>query len=339
MGHDHIYERFAPQTPAGVADPVRGIREIMAGTGGADHTSITTVAANSELRNVDTFGVLMVTLHANSYDWRFVPEAGKTFTDSGTGTCHGSVADTTPPSAPANLTAAAAAWNQVNLGWTASTDDVGVTGYRIFRNGAHIATLSGTTFVDTTVQAQTTYDYYAVAVDGAGNTSGPSNTASVTTPSAPATLTFNPSDDTYVQSDTPTKNYGTSTQFVVDNSPVRNMLLKFTVSGVGTKTVTSAKLRLFCVDPSPYGGDFRRVADTTWQEGTVTWNTAPPADSTSLGILGKVVAGTWYEVDVKSLVTGDGTFSLKGISTNSDGAYYSSKEGANPPQLVITTSP
>ena len=144
VGHDHIYERFAPQTPTGVADPVRGIRQIMVGTGGADHTSITTIAANSEVRNADTFGVLMLTLHPTSYDWQFVPEAGKTFTNSGTGTCHGSAyADTTPPTAPANLTATAAAWNQVNLSWTASTDDVGVTGYQIFRNGTHIATTYG----------------------------------------------------------------------------------------------------------------------------------------------------------------------------------------------------
>ena len=87
-GHDHIYERFAPQTPSGTSDPTRGIVEITAGTGGANHTSITTVAANSLVRNTSTFGVLMLTLHPNSYDWQFVPEAGKTFTDSGTGNCH-----------------------------------------------------------------------------------------------------------------------------------------------------------------------------------------------------------------------------------------------------------
>lgn len=87
-GHDHIYERFAPQNPSGGADSTRGIREFVVGTGGANHTSIDSVAANSQVRNTSTFGVLRVTLHANSYDWKFVPEAGKTFTDSGTGTCH-----------------------------------------------------------------------------------------------------------------------------------------------------------------------------------------------------------------------------------------------------------
>jgi hypothetical protein len=90
-GHDHIYERFAPQAPDGTIDTARGIREFIVGSGGANHTSITTIAANSEVRNSNTYGVLKLTLHATSYDWQFVPEAGKTFTDSGTGTCHGNV--------------------------------------------------------------------------------------------------------------------------------------------------------------------------------------------------------------------------------------------------------
>ncbi len=87
-GHDHIYERFAPQNPNGSADSARGIREIIVGTGGANHTSIVSVAANSEVRNADTFGVLKLTLHPLSYNWQFVPVAGKTFTDSGSANCH-----------------------------------------------------------------------------------------------------------------------------------------------------------------------------------------------------------------------------------------------------------
>ena len=87
-GHDHIYERFAPQNPSAVADPVKGIREFIVGTGGANHTSIASIAANSEVRNVDTFGALKLTLHPTSYDWQFFPVAGKTFTDSGSNACH-----------------------------------------------------------------------------------------------------------------------------------------------------------------------------------------------------------------------------------------------------------
>ena len=87
-GHDHDYERFGPQTPSGVADAARGIREFIVGTGGASHYAVGTPIANSQVSNEDTFGVLKFTLHATSYDWQFVPIAGSTFTDSGTGTCH-----------------------------------------------------------------------------------------------------------------------------------------------------------------------------------------------------------------------------------------------------------
>ncbi len=87
-GHDHIYERFAPQNPSGGVDSTRGMREFIVGTGGANLTSIASVAANSQLRNTNTYGVLKLTLHASSFDWQFVHEAGKTFTDAGTGLCH-----------------------------------------------------------------------------------------------------------------------------------------------------------------------------------------------------------------------------------------------------------
>jgi len=88
-GHDHNYERFAPQDPGGKADPKHGIREFVVGSGGKNsHRAVGPAEPNSEVRNGDTFGVLKLTLHAKSYDWEFVPEAGKTFTDSGTGACH-----------------------------------------------------------------------------------------------------------------------------------------------------------------------------------------------------------------------------------------------------------
>jgi len=87
--HYGFYERFAPQTPTGVADPVGGIREFVAGTGGALVTPFGTVRANSQVRNSGTFGVLKLTLDDGTYSWQFVPVAGKTFTDSGTDACHG----------------------------------------------------------------------------------------------------------------------------------------------------------------------------------------------------------------------------------------------------------
>lgn len=87
-GHEHNYERFAPQTASGAADSARGLREFVVGTGGADHYPFGPPIANSEVRNGDTWGVLKLTLLPDSYRWRFVPVSGKTFTDSGSATCH-----------------------------------------------------------------------------------------------------------------------------------------------------------------------------------------------------------------------------------------------------------
>jgi hypothetical protein len=96
-GDAHDYERFAPQDPRGASDPARGIRQIVAGTGGVFFTGWSKLKPNSEVRQNNTFGVLMLALHASSYDWRFVPEAGKTFADAGTSACHGRTAGFTAP--------------------------------------------------------------------------------------------------------------------------------------------------------------------------------------------------------------------------------------------------
>jgi acid phosphatase type 7 len=87
-GHDHDYERFAPQTPSGRRDPVRGIREFVVGTGGVNHYRFVRLAPNSERRSSSTFGVLALTLRPGGYSWRFVPEPGALFTDAGSDTCH-----------------------------------------------------------------------------------------------------------------------------------------------------------------------------------------------------------------------------------------------------------
>ena len=159
-------------------------------------------------------------------------------------------------------------------------------------------------------------------------------------PASAATLTFTPVADTYVQSDTATTNYGTSSQITVDNSPVRRTFLRFTVSGV-TEPILSAKLRLRTISGnsgSNNGGTFKSVSSNSWSETGTTWNNQPAIDGATLGSIGSVVASTWYEVNVTAFVTGNGTFSFGATSASTDGAYYSAREsGANAPQLVITT--
>jgi hypothetical protein len=87
VGHDHDYERFAPQTPSGGLDLARGIRQIVAGSGGKEVRTFPNDAANSEARDVTSLGVLELTLGANAYEWRFRPAVGS-FTDSGSASCH-----------------------------------------------------------------------------------------------------------------------------------------------------------------------------------------------------------------------------------------------------------
>jgi hypothetical protein len=88
-GNNHFYARSAPQTPSGAADPTNGIRQFIVGTGGKSlHGLSSNPDPQVQVRQSTTFGILKLTLHPTSYDWKFVPEAGKTFTDSGTQSCH-----------------------------------------------------------------------------------------------------------------------------------------------------------------------------------------------------------------------------------------------------------
>lgn len=88
VGHDHGYERFAPQNPSAQADPARGLRQFVVGTGGHSFQDFGTVRPNSEVRNNQTFGVFALRLRPRGYEWKFQPIAGSSFTDTGSGVCH-----------------------------------------------------------------------------------------------------------------------------------------------------------------------------------------------------------------------------------------------------------
>ena len=111
-GHDHTYERFAPQSPNGQADSSRGIRQFVVGTGGAGLYPFPSIQPNSQVRNNTTYGVLKLTLHATSYDWQFIPIAGQIFTDSGTGNCVGA----SGPAPTATRTPTPGATNSMHVG-------------------------------------------------------------------------------------------------------------------------------------------------------------------------------------------------------------------------------
>jgi 3',5'-cyclic AMP phosphodiesterase CpdA len=87
-GHDHNYERFAPQDPNGNKDTAKGIRLFVVGTGGRELRDVGDPEPNSEVLNDQALGIIKLTLHAAQYQWEFVPVEGSTFTDSGTDLCH-----------------------------------------------------------------------------------------------------------------------------------------------------------------------------------------------------------------------------------------------------------
>jgi chitodextrinase len=234
----------------------------------------------------------------------------------------------------------------VDLSWSASTDNVGVTGYQIYRNGGTtpITTATTTSYSDTGLTASTTYDYSVVAVDAAGNRS-PAATASATTPAAAGggTFTFSPTDDAYVDSSAPTTNFGTNARLTADNSPKTNALLKFNITGLPAGcAVSSAKLQLTVgsgsTDTSPYGGDLYGASNTSWTQSTVNWNTQPAAAATKTSSVATTVAlGTAYTWDVKPLVTGSGPVTMVVKSTSGDGARYYSTEGGTAAQDPVLT--
>lgn len=158
------YERFAAQTPDGVADATHGIRQFIAGTGGASTSSFGTPLANSEVRIASTAGVLKLTLDAGTYSWEFIPVPGKTGTDSGTGTCHG------PPPPIARVGGPYTSEATVSFDGSASSDpqgDTPLTYEWTFGDGA-----TGTGAKPThTYAAQGTYTVSLVVVDSKGNRS------------------------------------------------------------------------------------------------------------------------------------------------------------------------
>lgn len=163
---------------------------------------------------------------------------------------------------------------------------------------------------------------------------------------AAADTTFAPSADAQVKSSSPTTNYGSDAglrlrQGTPDNTITYRTYLKFTVTGL-TGSVTTAKLRLYVTDASNDGGtaflagnDFSTGG--AWTESGLTWSNAPGASSGPLGSAGSVATGTWAEFPVTLALTGNATYTFLLTTASSDSAIFSSKEGGNAPQLVVTT--
>ena len=260
--------------------------------------------------------------------------------DLGTNTQYTPPADTEAPTVPTGVSATALSHFEVEVTWNASSDNVGVDSYTIYRDGSFLATVSGTTlsYTDSSVAPETTYEYTVEAFDAATNASGQSSPpAAVTTPAASGSITLNPNHDGYVDSSRPDSNYGSSSALRIDGSPEKDAYLMFDVSGL-TGTVSSATLRIYAATGSSTGFDLAGVADTSWTEGGLTFNTAPTIGAV-LGSSGSFSSGTFLDIDVTGYVTTNGLISFAITTPASTAIRFDSSEGGNAPELILVQGP
>lgn len=254
--------------------------------------------------------------------------------------------DTTPPTTPGTPTGLVVGSTTATIGWTRSSDNVGVVRYDVRRDSALLGSVpqpaSGDpTFDDTGLAPATTYTYVVTAVDAAGN-SAASAAGSVTTQSSSGgggTFTLKPTADAKVDASTATTNYGTSA-LRVDASPDVRSYLTFDASTI-TGTVVSVTFRIWATSSQSVGIDAYRVTDTSWTEIGLTYANQPSGSigAAPLGASGPVVTGTWATINVIGLVTTPGTYGLVLMTTSSTALALTSRENAtHPPELVIVTT-
>ena len=302
---------------------------VIAGNVATDNQSTKTQKYGLDIRSANCNGTVIGA--GNDFSGNLVGAIN----DNGTNTQYPN--DTEAPTAPSNLTATTVEFNRVDLAWDAATDNVGVNTYTVYRDGGAIDSVDGSTltFTDATVAAESTYTYEVEASDAVGNISPLSDPLVVVTPAVSPAVTVIPVADAYVNAANPALNYGMLSDLRVDASPVLRSYLRFDVSGLGGP-VTSATLRVFAKSNHSSGFEVRDVADDSWAETTITYDTAP-APGALLGGSGALTAGTWVEIDVTSHVTGDDVYSLALTPLTNTNLRLDSREGANPPELAITT--
>jgi len=149
-------------------------------------------------------------------------------------------------------------------------------------------------------------------------------------------MTLIPTEDAYVISSSPDSNFGTITSLRADASPTTLSYAMFNVQGL-SGAPTKATLRIYFNSTSTIGVNIKGVSDTSWGETTITYNNSPTVNSTTAGSSGPVsTAGTWVNIDITSLVPGNGLISMAITTTSSTNISLASREsGANSPQLII----
>jgi hypothetical protein len=231
------------------------------------------------------------------------------------------------------------------IGWSRSSDNVGVSRYDVSRDGTVVGTVSQPTagdpsFADSGLSPATAYTYVVTAFDAAGN-SAASQPGAVTTlaGSGGGSTTVTATADAKVDSSVPTTNFGT-VALRVDGSPDVRSYVKFDTTSV-TGTIQSATLRIYATSSQSVGFDVYGVTDSSWTETGLTYANQPSGSiaPTRLGSSGAAVAGTWKTIDVTALVKAPGVYSVVLETTSSTALALASREdAAHAPQLVVTTN-
>ncbi len=338
-GHDHDYQRWTAMDGNGSPNP-NGVTEIIAGTAGHGIQTFKTTdsrmlvgydAANRQ------YGVLTIALNSTSANFKFINTSGAV-KDSGTITCQGSGTGPTPTPTNTPVTP-----TPTNTPVTPTPTDTSVA-------PTPTNTPVTPTPTDTSVAPTPTDTSVAPTPTDTPVTPTPTNTPVTPTPtntpvndptptmtSTAGVITLIPVADSYVNSSSPTTNYGTSKTLYVDNSPIERSYVRFNVTGL-SHAPSKVMLKIFANSTQSTGFDVYSVSDNTWTETGINYSNAPAFAGTKTGSSGAIkTSGQFYSVDVTSLVTGNGQVSFGLSTTSSTAINLSSREsGANAPQLVIT---
>ena len=345
-GHAHIYERNLP-SPSGLHNYVTGGGGAPRGTLGPctaldayaikfTNTGAACGSAPVPTSAAQVYHFLKVTVNGTNVTVTPINSLGQTFDVIQHNFTGGK--EVTAPSKPTGLSASAVSGRQIDLSWSASTDNRGVRGYSIYRNGVLVDTVPKDVlnYSDTELKPATQYKYRVDAFDGSGNHSAVSTAAIATTPKN-AAYRFAPVADAFVAGDFSTTNYGGSVFLKADTSPAFQSYLRFQV-GELKGTVTKATLRLYTTSSSAAGYQVRRVNDQGWEEGNITFANAP-APGATIGSSGNFAANDWTSVDVTSLVDGNGVYDLAVTTASTVTLNFNSRNAiSNRPQLIVETT-
>jgi chitodextrinase len=346
-GHDHTYQRWMPMGAQGNVLPT-GFTQIVTGNGG--HSSMNVARGDERVAAWSkSFGAVRAELHPDRADIAFYIADGSPsgrIADTAHVPCQGQPPDTTAPGAPGSVAAVASrpsgqAAPQVNLSWSAASDDRGVAEYRVLRGGVEAATLpaSATAWTDVDVRESSTYEYAVVAVDAWGNRSTGAGAPAVTTPDpVPVTVTATATQDTYIKDGSDQK-FGSATTLRVSAAvPKLTTFLKFSLTGLQPE-IRSARLRILANSSGSKGLEVRSVTGA-WDEGTLNGTNAQSlvVGGSSIAAVPSVVPG-WIDINVTPAVTGNGVISLALTTLGTTQQSYAARESGSPASLVVDSAP